>query len=721
MSKNLVIVESPAKAKTIGRFLGRDYDVKASLGHVRDLPQGKMGIDVENDFEPQYVIPKTKSSLVKELNTALKGVSQVYLATDPDREGEAIAWHLTQAAKMEEKPVFRVVFHEITKSAIEEAFRHPREIDADLVSAQQTRRLLDRLVGYRLSPLLWKKVRGGLSAGRVQSAALRMVVDREREIEAFVPKEYWPIVAELEKKSTNGSKKRSLFKANLASLKGEKGKLEVGNKQQADGIRDDLEGASYVVASVTRKETQRKPTAPFITSTLQQEAWRKLRYSARRTMAVAQQLYEGLSVGAEGSLGLITYMRTDSPTVSTGAIQEARELIHNKYGAEFVPASPRSYKARAKGAQEAHEAIRPTSAMRTPEDVKPHLNADQHKLYRLVWNRMVASQMANAVFDSTRVDIESSGPASPRTYLFRANGLVQKFAGFLALYAEGTDSEEEDEDGALPPLTKDESLDFRGLDLQQKFTQPPARYSEATLVKAMEENGIGRPSTYAPIITTIQERGYAKKDGGTLKPEALGTIVTDLLRERFSNILDLNFTAKMEEGLDEIARGEKDWVPFLRDFYAPFDQAVQVATDTMERRDEPTDEVCEKCERPMVIKKGRFGLFLACTGYPECRNTKPHLTKVGVPCPVDGGEMVQKRSRKGKFFYGCANWKPNDEGCDFAMPLRPILEPCPQCGGLLGAFARGGVACSKCDYKGKRPRVKRDDEEQEAEPVAAAG
>ena len=716
MPKNLVIVESPAKAKTIGRFLGRDFDVKASLGHVRDLPQGKMGIDVEHDFEPQYVVPKAKSSLVKEINAALKNVSQVYLATDPDREGEAIAWHLTQAAKMDSKPVRRVVFHEITKSAIEDAFRHPRDIDADLVSAQQTRRLLDRLVGYRLSPLLWKKVRGGLSAGRVQSAALRMVVDREREIEAFVPKEYWPIVAELEKKSTDGSKKLSVFKAQLASLKGEKAKLEVGNRQQADAIHRDLEGASYVVAGVNRKETQRKPTAPFITSTLQQEAWRKLRFAARRTMAVAQQLYEGLSIGAEGTLGLITYMRTDSPSVSSGAVQEARELIHKKYGAEFVPGSPRSYRARSKGAQEAHEAIRPTSVWRTPQDVRPHLNADQNRLYTLIWNRMVASQMANATFDSTRVDVEASGPASPRTYVFRANGLVQKFAGFLALYTEGRDTEDEEESGALPPLERDEPLDFLGLDLQQKFTQPPARYSEATLVKALEENGIGRPSTYAPIITTIQERGYVKKDGGALKPESLGMIVTDLLRERFSDILDLSFTAKLEEGLDEIARGEKDWVPFLRNFYSPFDQAVQSATESLERRDEPTDEVCEKCEHPMVIKKGRFGLFLACTGYPECRNTKPHLTKIGVPCPVDGGDMVQRRSRKGKFFYGCANY-PN---CTFAMPLRPIPEPCPQCGGLLGAFPRGGVACSKCDYKGKRPRAKRE-EQQEAEPVATAG
>ncbi len=715
MPKNLVIVESPAKAKTIGRFLGRDFDVKASLGHVRDLPQGKMGIDVEHDFEPEYVVPEAKSSLVKELNAALKGVSEVYLATDPDREGEAIAWHLTQAAKMEGKPVRRVVFHEITKPAIEEAFQHTREIDADLVSAQQTRRLLDRLVGYRLSPLLWKKVRGGLSAGRVQSAALRMVVDREREIEAFVPTEYWHIVAELEKKSQNGSKQRNLFKAQLASLKGEKGKLEVGNQQQADAIHRDLDGASYSVGSVARRETQRKPTAPFITSTLQQEAWRKLRFSGRRTMALAQQLYEGLSIGAEGGIGLITYMRTDSPTVSTGAVQEARELIYKKYGAEFVPASPRSYKARAKGAQEAHEAIRPTSAWRTPADMKAHLNADQNKLYTLVWNRMVASQMANATFDSTRVDIEASGPASARTYVFRANGLVQKFAGFLALYQESSDTDDEDEGGALPPLEQGEALDFHNLDLQQKFTQPPARYSEATLVKALEENGIGRPSTYAPIITTIQERGYVKKDGGALKPESLGMIVTDLLRERFSDILDMNFTAKMEEGLDEIARGEKDWVPFLRDFYSPFDVAVQSATETMERRDEPTDEVCEKCERPMVIKKGRFGLFLACSGYPECRNTRPHLTKIGVPCPEDGGEMVQRRSRKGKFFYGCANY-PN---CTFAMPLRPIPEPCPQCGGLLGAFQRGGVACSKCDYKGKRPRAKRD-EEQEAEPVASA-
>lgn len=732
MAKNFVIVESPAKAKTIGRFLGRSYTVKSSLGHIRDLPEGRLGVDVEQDFEPKYVVPKDKKSLVKELNEALADATTVYLATDPDREGEAIAWHLTQAMKIGQKPVKRVVFHEITEAAIKEAFQHPRDIDIDLVYAQQTRRILDRLVGYKLSPLLWKKIRGGLSAGRVQSAALRMIVDREREIEAFVPEEYWKLVAELSKQASNGKQKQSRFFATLTGLKGTKKKLEVHSKAEADQVLVELNGAGYRVASVATKETQRRPTAPFTTSTMQQEAWRKLRYTAQKTMRVAQQLYEGLSVGAEGSLGLITYMRTDSPVVSPTAIHEARAFIKQEYGKEFVPKEHRVYTARAKGAQEAHEAIRPTSVPRTPASIKQYLDTAQFKLYELIWKRFVASQMNNAVFDATAVDIDAApaaldGGRPRRTYVFHATGSVMRFPGFLKLYSEGKDSEDDADSGALPALEQGEAVDLLNLDPQQKFTQPPARFTEATLVKALEENGIGRPSTYAPIISTIQGRGYVKKDAGALRPEDLGFLVNDLLRESVPEIIDAKFTAGMEEELDEVARGEKQWVPVLREFYGPFDLALQTAIERLPKTPQTTDEVCEACGKPMVVKKGRFGLFLACSGYPECqvkgKSTKPLQIKVGVKCPDDGGEIVEKRSKKGNVFYSCANY-PN---CKFATSLRPIPEPCPQCGGLLGAFPRGGVKCTKCDYKGRRPQRQQTegDETPQAsapsEPVGAKG
>ena len=717
MAKNLVIVESPAKARTIGRFLGSSYVVMSSLGHIRDLPEGDLGVDVNKDFQPKYIIPKGKQELVKELNEAVSDASTIYLATDQDREGEAIAWHLTKAAKIGQKPVRRVVFHEITEPAIKAAFREPRHIDMDLVDAQQTRRILDRLVGYKLSPLLWKKIRGGLSAGRVQSAALRMLVIRERAIEVFVPQEYWRLMAEFAKKGSDGKRQQAKFVAALNGLKGSKGKLEVHSKEEADAIVKDLEGASYAVAGVAKKETQRRPTAPFTTSTLQQEAWRKLRYSAERTMRIAQQLYEGLQLGKEGGGGLITYMRTDSPTVSASAVQEARDYIKKAYGATYVPSQPRAYTARAKGAQEAHEAIRPTSIERTPDSLKQYLEPPQLRLYELVWKRMVASQMANALFDSTSVDIEAASARAAKGYIFHTTGSVQKFAGFLALYGESSDVEEEKE-GALPPVEKGEALDFLGLDPQQKFTEPPARYTDASLVKALEENGIGRPSTYAPIISTLQQRGYVKKEGGLLHPVTLGALVNDLLQDCFPNIIDAKFTAQMEQELDEIARGEKPWVPFLKSFYAPFEKAVDAATVSLPKMDEPTDEVCEACGRPMVIKKGRFGLFLACTGYPECqekgKSTRPYHIKVGVKCPEDGGELVEKKSRKGKTFFSCANY-PN---CTFATSLRPIPEPCPQCGGLLTAFPRGGVKCSKCEYKGRRPRGKPSEGQQEEQPEA---
>ncbi|MSQ24942.1 MAG: type I DNA topoisomerase [Dehalococcoidia bacterium] len=722
MPHNLVIVESPAKAKTIGRFLGRNYTVKASMGHIRDLPEGTMGIDVENRFAPKYVIPKEKKALIKELNEAAAEAGTIFLATDPDREGEAIAWHLTHAIDIDKKTVRRVVFHEITEPAINEAFKHPRDINEDLVNAQQTRRILDRIVGYRLSPFLWKKLRGGLSAGRVQSAALRMVVDREKEIEVFVPQEYWRILASLAKAQASGESKRTVFKALLHSRKGHKGKLDVTAKAQADAILQDIAGAAYRVSKVQQRESQRKPTAPFTTSTLQQEAWRKLRYPARKTMSVAQQLYEGISLGSEGAVGLITYMRTDSPVVSEVAIQETRDYIRKRFGADALPHSHRVFTAKSKLAQEAHEAIRPTSVFREPSQVKTHLNNDQFRLYDLVWKRMVASQMHNAMFDATTVQIEAAAPAAPHAYIFEAKGLVQKNAGFLALYSEGKDTDDDEDEGALPPMQEGELLDFLGIDPQQKFTQPPPRYTEATLVKALEENGIGRPSTYAPTIATIQERGYVSKDKGILAPQQIGRMVTDLLQQSYGEILDLGFTARMEEGLDEIARGEKPWVPFLSEFYAPFDEAVKVATLTAVKMDESAGENCELCGKPMVIKKSRFGLFMACSGYPECfrinklgkkvGNTKPIVNKVaGVKCPEDGGDLLQRRSRAGKTFYGCANYKSDGTGCKFATSLRPVVEPCPTCGSLLTAFPRGGVVCVKGDYKGRMPRPKRKDDD----------
>ena len=749
MAKNLVIVESPAKARTIGRFLGRSYVVKASLGHVRDLPQNTLGVAVDGDFQPEYEIPEAKRGLITELNQALEGVSTVYLATDPDREGEAIAWHLTQAADMGQRAVRRVVFHEITEPAIREAFLHPREIDLHLVDAQQARRVLDRLVGYLISPLLWDSVKRGLSAGRVQSVALRMVVDREREIEAFQPREYWRLVAELAKREAKS--KQSKFLAVLEREKGQSHRLEVHNQEQADAILKDLEGASYRIAKVARKETQRRPTAPFTTSTLQQEAWRKLRLSAQRTMRIAQQLYEGLPIGAEGSVGLITYMRTDSPTVSASAVQEARAYIKERYGAEYVPKAARAYTARSKGAQEAHEAIRPTSIHHTPDSIKQHLEPAQLRLYDLVWKRMVASQMANAVFDSTAVDIDGSSPRAPRAYVFHATGSVMKFHGFSALYSEGKDTDDDDDEGALPSLAQGEVVNILGLDPQQKFTQPPPRYTEASLVKELEENGIGRPSTYAPTVATIQERDYVRKEEGKLNPTGLGKLVSDLLTKHFTDIMDPTFTATMEEDLDEVARAKRPWLPLVKEFYEPFSKsleeaerslssaAVGEANPTCEKcgrpmalkesrwkskfwgctgypecrntkslklqeakavLEEATEEICEKCEAPMVIKTGRFGRFLACTRYPECRNTRRIQVKVGVQCPECGGDLVEKKSRKNKTFYGCARYPD----CEFATNLRPIPEPCPNCSGLLTAFPRGGVRCTKCEYKGGRPR-----------------
>ena len=696
MAKELVIVESPAKARTVAKILGGRYSVKASIGHVRDLPKSQLGVDVERDFLPKYVIPKGKRQVVTELKKAAQNASTVYLATDPDREGEAISWHLVQAAELDTTPVQRIVFHEITKDAIERALRQPRAIDMRLVDAQQARRILDRLVGYKISPLLWHKVRRGLSAGRVQSAALKMIVDREREIQSFVPVEYWSIEAELAKKATASQAKPQSFRATLVRLLGKRQKLNIPNEEEAQRLVSDLEKAAYLVSDIRQKDVSRRPAAPFTTSTLQQEAGRRLRYTAKRTMAIAQQLYEGLPLGKEGPVGLITYMRTDSVRVAASARMEARDYIAEKYGADYLPPSPRLYTKKAKAAQEAHEAIRPTAVRREPAKLKAYLTPEQFRLYELIWKRMVASQMANASLETTTVDIEARSTASGTDYLLRASSSRVKFPGFLTLHSDGT--EEEEERRPLPPLSKGEPLALLALFPEQHFTQPPPRYTEATLVKALEEMGIGRPSTYATILSTIQERGYVERVEGRLTPLELGIVVSDLLAQHFADIVDYDFTAQMEEELDEIARGERERVPVLRQFYDPFQQRVEEASEHMERvklTEEPTDEICEECGRPMVVKLGRYGKFLACTGYPECKNTKPLLVKTGVKCPLCGGEIVERRSKRRRLFYGCANYPE----CEFTIWERPLPQPCPHCGGILTMDGKKGAKCSQCKRK----------------------
>ena len=755
---SLVIVESPAKARTIERILGDGYLIRASRGHVRDLPKGKLGVDLERSFDPSYLVVKDKQDVVRELKDLGASAPSIYLATDPDREGEAISWHLVKAADWDKgnKPLHRVVFHEITQDAVKQAFEHPRSLDMELVNAQQARRILDRLVGYQISPLLWRKVQRGLSAGRVQSVALRMVVDREKEIRAFVPREYWTIEARLQEQGGAKAGRDEAFTALLHSIKGQKGKLKIENGDRAREIEADLKGAHYAVSQVKTREVKQSPAPPFITSTLQQEAFRKLRFSAKRTMMAAQQLYEGLALGNEGSVGLITYMRTDSTNVTPASIQEARRYIEGRFGEEYLPEKPRAFRRKAKGAQEAHEAIRPTSITRTPDELKAHLSRDQHRLYDLIWRRMLASQMAEARSDSTTVEAEAGPTKSQKTYIFRSTGSVLTFPGFRTLYMESVDDAEE-EAGKGPPtrLKKGDALSCLGIDPKQHFTQPPPRYTEASLIKGLEEKGIGRPSTYAPIISTIMDRHYVVKEEGKLAPTSLGETVCDLLVGYFTDIMDTNFTAKMEDELDEVARGERQWVPMLEDFYGPFQKALDVAAADMPRVkvEEATDEVCDKCGKPMVIKMGRFGRFMACSSFPECRNTrpvpseangaqeassesnaqeatdevcdkcgkpmlirtgrfgkfiacsdypecktsKPILNKVGVPCPRCGGDLVQRRSRgRGRVFYGCSRYPD----CDFLVNQRPLPEPCPECGGLMVQSGREGARCTACAWKG---------------------
>ena len=696
MKKSLVIVESPAKARTLARILGSSYDLRASMGHIRDLPKSQLGVDVENEFMPKYVVPRDKTKLVRELKAAAKDASTIYLATDPDREGEAISWHLAELTG-DGKRFRRVVFHEITEEAIQQAFKHPRDIDMDLVNAQQARRVLDRLVGYKISPLLWRKVRRGLSAGRVQSVALRIIVDREREIEKFVKVEYWSIEAELAK--TEAAESPSFRALLVGQLNGTK--VEPHSDKEAQSIKNRLDRAVYSVLKVKARTANRQPPPPFITSTMQQEAWRKLRFTAEQTMVVAQQLYEGLNLGDEGSVGLITYMRTDSTHVARPALVEAREFIEKKYGEEYLPAHARTFASTVKGAQEAHEAIRPTRIHREPAQIRPFLNASQFRLYDLIWKRMVASQMAAAVFDNVTVDVEAKCSEPRANYLFRANSSVNRFQGFILVYTEGKDTDEEEPESRLPALVDGEALRLLGLSPERHFTQPPPRFTEATLIKTLEQFGIGRPSTYAPIISTLRDREYVGKIDGSLRPSELGVIVTDLLGEYFPDIVDVQFTARMENELDEVAEQKRQWVSAVRDFYSPFQISLDKATAQMEKvrlPEETIDELCPKCGNPLAVKTGRFGKFVACTGYPECKYTKSFQMKTGVKCPKCGtGDLLQRVSKKKRTFYGCSNY-PN---CDFAINLKPLSEPCPKCGSLVTESRGKWAKCTKCDYRAK--------------------
>ncbi len=735
---HLVIVESPTKAKTLTRYLvpvlGRGVTVKASYGHVRDLPESKLGVDTEKAFEPTYEILSGSKKVVSELKSAAKKKEQVWLATDLDREGEAIAWHVCHAigmanGKVDER-VRRVVFPEITPEAIEQAFRHPRDIDLHLVDAQQARRVLDRLVGYKLSPLLWRKVRPGLSAGRVQSVALRLIVDREREIDAFVPQEYWTIEVPFD------TEQDERFSSSLHSVGGKK--IEIGNEEDATRHVVAIRAAgSYTVSEVRRREQKQNPPRPFITSTLQQEAARKLNFSARKTMVVAQQLYEGVELGPEGQVGLITYMRTDSVHLAPGAVQEIRSAIKERYGDHYLPSKPRVFRSK-KGAQEAHEAIRPTHAARHPDSIQQYLEPDQMRLYRLVWERSIACQMTEALFDATSVDIAAGD------HLLRATGRVMLFDGFLVVYREGRDDEEEEAEGRLPELTEGQTLRLVDVIPTQHFTQPPPRYTEASLVKALEENGIGRPSTYAPTLSTLVDREYVNVDQRRLFPTDVGIVVTDLLVEHFPQIVDLKFTANIEEDLDEIARGHKDWPEVLRQFYDPFERLLEKKDKEITRDDvikETTEEICPECGSPMTVKLGRYGKFLSCSRYPDCKGTRqidgtqrpepqvvegemcevcgsPMLLKhgrygeflgcsrypeckfvksktIGGKCPkCSEGKLAQRRTRRGKAFYGCTRYPD----CDYALWTRPLDDPCPNCEGTMMPDEERGGVCLSCGH-----------------------
>ncbi len=728
----LVIVESPTKANTIKRFLSSDFEVNSSYGHVRDLPEKKLGVDIKHDFKPLYVtIPKAKKR-IQELKQASRKALLIYFATDQDREGEAIAWHLVSALKPKKEKIKRITFHEITKNAIINALKNPQEIDMGLVNAQQARRILDRLVGYKLSPFLWRKVRKGLSAGRVQSVAVRLIVDREREIERFKPEEYWTIETELKKQESLEKFIAKFIKQDDKTIP----KLGIRSKDEAQKIIKDLKGAIYKVVNIEKKEVKKSPYPPYTTSTLQQDAANRLGFSAKFTMMLAQQLYEGIELGARGSVGLITYHRTDSLNLADQALKEAREIINRKYGENYLPSEPRHYKTKSKLAQEAHEAIRPTGFSRTPEDIKKYLDERQYKLYKLIWQRALASQMKEAILDSTTVDIEA------KNYTFRATGSVIKFDGFTRIYPLAI------KENILPPLEKEEMLNLIKLIPSQHFTQPPSRFTEASLVKTLEKNGIGRPSTYAPIISTIQERGYVKREKRYFYPEEIGILVNDLLVKHFPNIVDIKFTAHMEDDLDEIAKGEKKWARVVGEFYEPFSKNLRIKEKEISKKElteqktnklcpkcgkslviklgkfgkflacsgfpeckytEPigeekelkekySGEVCDKCGAKMVVKYGKFGPFLACSNYPKCKNIKPIVKSTGIKCPKCGqGEIVEKKSKKGRIFYACNKYPK----CKFALWQKPTGEKCPKCGSLLAWASKNKIKCSnkECRYE----------------------
>ncbi|MBW2039115.1 MAG: type I DNA topoisomerase [Deltaproteobacteria bacterium] len=743
MGKSLVIVESPAKARTINKFLGKDFVVKASIGHIKDLPENKLGVDIENRFRPQYVVIKGKKKIIEELKRASRDIKEIYLAPDPDREGEAIAWHIAEELGNGGKRIYRALIHEITPQAVIKAIKNPRELQESLYQAQQARRILDRLVGYKISPLLWQKVKRGLSAGRVQSVALRLICDREREVRDFVPQEYWTITALLQHPQTPPP-----FEAKLTQLKGEK--VKISNEKEANGIIDGLGGKRFVVEDVVKKEKKRYPSPPFITSTLQQEASRKLRFSAKRTMLIAQQLYEGVDLGEWGRVGLITYMRTDSVRLSQDAVRGVRELIRQRFGEDYLPAKPNHYKSRP-GAQEAHEAVRPTSLDLPPEKVKGYLTPGQWSLYKLIWERFIACQMHPALFDQTTIKIRADD------HLFLATGSVMKFSGFRAVYVEGKDYQEgEEEGGILPPLNSGQELELLALTPKQHFTQPPPRFTESTLVRELEEKGIGRPSTYATILSTVQEKRYVKLIERKFHPTELGSLVTDLLSENFPTIMDVGFTAQLEENLDKIEEQKVTWIKVLEEFYTSFEENLRRAGERMrdvKRERTPTEIICDQCgskmeirwgkygeflscsaypecknakmftrdgegkimvkeaqsadERcplcgsPMLIKEGKYGRFLACSKYPDCKGTKPLST--GVRCPQQGcgGELVQRRTKKGKIFYSCSNYPQ----CRFALWERPIPRPCPRCGApfLVERRSKEGtkIVCKEreCNYQ----------------------
>ncbi len=687
----LVIVESPAKARTISKYLGKGYTVKASVGHIRDLLRSQLSVDVENNFAPKYRVPNEKRPLVKELTQDAAKAAEIYLATDADREGEAIAWHLMEAAQMDPERTRRVAFHEITKDAIAQAFANPRDIDINRVNAQQARRILDRLVGYKISPLLWRRVRGRTSAGRVQSVALRLICEREDAINDFVPEEYWTIKAKLGK--TAPKTKTQEFLARLLKIDGQP--AEVKDAAQAEAITAALKTQTYKVAQVKRGQRRRKPAAPFITSTLQQEASRRLGFGTRKTMRVAQQLYEGVELSGGDPVGLITYMRTDSTNVAAQAQNEARSLIVQRYGAEFVPQTPPVYKTKARGAQEAHEAIRPTKAQRTPAEVKEFLSRDQYRLYNLVWLRFIASQMTEAIYETMRVDIGAG------QFDLRASGSRLKFSGFLTLYEETADEDavpDEDAGVILPDLSTDEIVDLLEVLPEQHFTQPPPRFTEASLIKTLEEFGIGRPSTYAPTIGTIQDRGYVERVEKRLYPTELGTIINNLLVEYFPDIVNVEFTARMEADLDKVAWQGEDWVSALERFWQPFERDLQNAEANMPEvkvADMAIGEACPKCGHDLVIKYGRYGKFIACSNFPECRYTRPFTRKIGVACPKCGQEIVERKTKKGRIFYGCETYPD----CDWTSWKRPLPVPCPTCGGLLAAQNKKFAQCTKCEER----------------------